>query len=139
VLTDKELSTCARLVHLANSDEAFNKLQVNVAATITMGKLRRMYSNWYNLNGVSDLICTAIADIHHQSRGTKTEVRNALSSASTVQGKLNALCKVGQAKHAPRRATLKQALAKAEAHGHLGKSVFDKASGLFKPNDGWPG
>src|SRR5688572_3913868 len=138
-IDDTELSTSARLIHLANSDEAFNQLQVNVAAQITMGKLRSLYSNWYNLNGVSDLICTAIADIHHQGRGKKTEVRNALSSASTVQGKVNALCKIGQAGFAERCATLKQALAKAEADGHLGISVFDKASGLFKPNEGWPG
>lgn len=134
-----ELSTSARLVRLANSDEAFNHLQVNVAADITMRKLRSAYSNWYTLNNVSDLICTAIADIHHQGRGTKTQVRNALSSASTVQGKVNALCKVGQANFAERCATLKQALAKAEADGYLGTSVFDKASGLFKPNEGWPG
>jgi hypothetical protein len=138
-IDDTELSTSARLVHLANSDETFNRLQVNVAAQITMRKLRSAYSVWYNLNDVSDLICTAIADIHHQGRGTKTEVRSALSSASTVQGKVNALCKVGQTNFAERCATLKQALAKAEADGHLGISVFDKASGLFKPNEGWPG
>ena len=136
---DTELSTSARLVHLANSDEAFNRLQVNVAAQITMRKLRSAYSHWYNLNGVSDLICTAIADIHHQGRGKRIAVKNALSSASTVQGKINALCKIGAPDYAERRATLKQALAKAEADGHLGISVFDKASGLFKPNEGWPG
>lgn len=137
-IDDTELSTSARITHLANSDEAFNQLQVNVAAQITMRKLRDAYSDWYNLNGVSDLICTAIADIHHQGRGTKTEVRNALSSASTVQGKVTALCKIGQAKYSERCATLKQALTKAATDGHLGISVFDKASGLFKPNQGWP-
>ena len=136
---DTELSTSARIVHLANVDEEFNKLQVNVAAQITMRKLRNIYSEWYNLNGVSDLICTAIADIHHQGRGTKTQVRNALSSASTVAGKVSALCKIGQADYAERCATLKQALAKAQADGHLGISVFEKSSGLFRPNEGWPG
>jgi hypothetical protein len=134
-----ELSAAARLVHLANTDGAFNALQVNVAAQITMRKLRSAYGVWYNLNGVSDLICTAIADIHHQGRGTKTQVRNALASANTVQGKVNALCRIGQADYAERCATLKQSLAKAQADGHLGISVFDKASGLFKPNEGWPG
>jgi hypothetical protein len=138
-IDDTELSTSARLVHLANSDETFNQMQVNVAAQITMRKMRSAYSVWYNLDDVSDLICTAIADIHHQGRGTKSEVRNALSAASTVQGKVNALCRVGQANFAERCATLKRALAKAEADGHLGISVFDKASGLFKPNEGWPG
>ena len=104
-----------------------------------MRKLRNLYSEWYNLNGVSDLICTAIADIHHQGRGTKTQVRNALSSSSTVDGKVSALCKIGQADYAERCATLKAALAKAKSDGYLGISVFDKASGLFKPNEGWPG
>lgn len=133
-----ELSAAARIIHLANSDEIFNRLQVNVAAQITMRKLRDAYSNWYNLNGVSDLICTAIADIHHQGRGTKSEVKNALSSASDVQGKVNALCAIGSAEYSGRCTTLKQALTKAAKDGFLGISVFDKASGLFKPNQGWP-
>ena len=134
-----ELSQSARLIHLANTDDGFNALQVNVAATITMRKLRSAYSVWYSLNGVSDLICTAIADIHHQGRGTKTQIRDALSSASTVKGKVSALCRVGEADYAERCATLKAALAKAESDGHLGVSVFDKASGLFMPSEGWPG
>ena len=136
---DTELSSSARLIHLANSDDAFNHLQVKTAAEITMRKLRSLYSNWYNLNGASDLICTAIADIHHQGRGKKVEVRDALASASTVQGKVSALCKIGKADFPERCATLKQALDKAQAAGHLGISVFDKASGLFMPNEGWPG
>ena len=134
-----ELSAAARLVYLANMDDAFNALQVNIAASITMRKLRMAYSNWYSLNGVSDLICTAIADIHHQGRGTKTQVRDALASASTVKGKVSALCRIGEAKYPARCATLKQSLAKADTDGFLGISVFDKASGLFKPNEGWPG
>jgi hypothetical protein len=138
-IDDTELSTSARLVHLANSDEAFNQLQVNVTAQITMRKLRSVYSVWYNLNAISDVICSAIADIHHQGRARKPRSGMLFRSASTVQGKVNALCKVGQADFAERCATLKQALAKAEADGHLGISVFDKASGLFKPNEGWPG
>ncbi|HVF31220.1 MAG TPA: hypothetical protein VNA22_09625 [Pyrinomonadaceae bacterium] len=136
---DTELSAAARIVHVANTDSAFNDLQVNVAATITMRKLRSAYSVWYNLNGVSDLICTAIADIHHQGRGTKTQVREALASASTVKDKVAALCRIGSSDFDGRKATLKAALAKAVTDGHLGITVFDKASGLFKPNDGWPG
>ncbi|MEP7147952.1 MAG: hypothetical protein ABI857_03625 [Acidobacteriota bacterium] len=134
-----EISAAARLVYLANSDDAFNSLQVNVAAHITMRKLRTAYSIWYNLNGVSDLICTAIADIHHQGRGSKTQVRNALATGTTVKSKLAALCKIGESDYAERCATLKQTLAKAQTDGFLGTSVFDTASGLFKPNEGWPG
>lgn len=138
IIDTTELSAAARIVHLANSDEVFNRLQVNVAAQITMRKVRDAYSNWYNLNGVADLICAAIADIHHQGRGTKTEVRAALSSASSVQEKVSALCNIGAAQYPERCKTLKQALTKAANDGYLGVSVFDKASGLFKPNQGWP-
>jgi hypothetical protein len=103
-----------------------------------MRKLRTAYSVWYNLDGMSDLICTAIADIHHQGRGTKTEVRDALGAGSTVQKKVDALCKIGEAEYGSRCATLKRALAQAQRDGQLGVSVFDKASGLFKPASGWP-
>lgn len=137
-IDDRELSVAARLIHLANTEEAFNRLQVRVAAQITMGKLRNAYCDRYRLDGVSDLICTAIADIHHQGRGTKAEVQKALLSANTVKGKVDALCKVGEAKFPERCATLKEALAKAEADGCLGISTFDQASGLFRPKNGWP-
>jgi hypothetical protein len=137
-IDDTELSTAARLVHLTNTDDDANKLQVNQAADITMRKLRTAYSVWYNLDGMSDLICTAIADIHHQGRGTKTEVRDALGAGSTVQKKVDALCKIGEAEYGSRCATLKRALAQAQRDGQLGVSVFDKASGLFKPASGWP-
>jgi hypothetical protein len=135
---ETELSTAARMIHLANMDAAANRLQVNLAAEITMRKLRNAYSVWYNLNGASDLICTAIADIHHQGRGTKTEVRAALASGSAVREKVNALCKIGEANYGSRCATLKRALAQAQRDGHLGVSVFDRASGLFMPASGWP-
>ncbi|WP_133793209.1 hypothetical protein [Prosthecobacter fusiformis] len=134
---DLELSVTARMVHLANMDEEANALQVKVAADITMGKLRDRYAHWYGLDGVSDLICTAIADIHHQGRGTKTQVKAALAAGSTVQKKLDALCKIGGESYASRCATLKRALAQAKADGHLGISVFDQGSGLFKPTEGW--
>lgn len=135
---DTELSVTARLVHLANTDSGANNIQVNLAAQITMRKLRNAYATWYNLDGVSDLICTAIADIHHQGRGTKTQVRSALSAGATTAKKVEALCKIGEANYAGRCATLKRALAQAKEAGHLGTSVFDKASGLFKPISGWP-
>lgn len=137
-IDETELFASALLVHLGNTDNAFNQLQVSIAAQITMKKIRDSYSHWYNLNNVSDLICTAIADIHHHGRGTKTEVRNALASAHTVKDKVEELCKVGQDKYPERCKTLKLAIKNAEQHGYLGISVFDKASGLFKPNNGWP-
>lgn len=134
---DAEISAAARLVHLANSDETFNHLQVNVAAHILMRRMRNTYSTWYGLNGVSDLICAAIADIHHQGRGTKQNVKDALAKANTLKGQLDQLCKIGSEKYPDRCLALRDALVEAQQEGFLGKQVFDRASGLFRPSRGW--
>ncbi|HEY1050193.1 MAG TPA: hypothetical protein VGE39_10580 [Prosthecobacter sp.] len=137
---NEELSAAAKLVHLANTDASINVLQVSVSLEITMGKLRKVYDPRYGLDGASDLICTAIADIHHNGRGSKAQVTAALKAGATVAQKVEALCQVGADNEAykERCATLKKALAAAKKAGHLGVSVFDKASGLFRPASGWP-
>lgn len=134
---DAELNAAARLVHLANSDDAFNHLQVNLAAQILMRRMRNAYGLWYGLNGASDLICAAIADIHHQGRGTKQQVKDALANASAVKGRLELLCKIGSEKYPERCLALQGALKEAQRNGSLGKQVFDSASGLFRPSSGW--
>ena len=134
---DVELNVSARLVSLANNEPDFNAVQAKVAAEITMKKLRMRYEPWYNLDGQSDLICTAIADIHHQGRGTKTQVRQALAQGTVTQ-KLTALCNIGADSYASRCQTLRTALRTAKEAGLLGVSVFDRASGLFRPSAGWP-
>ncbi|WP_419710387.1 hypothetical protein [Pseudomonas sp. NFX224] len=78
-----------------------------------------------------------IADSHHQGRGAKTQVKAALAGSNTVKGKLNLLCKIGADDYAERCLALKSALTKAQSDGHLGKNVYDKASGLFRPGTGW--
>lgn len=130
-----EIDAAARLVALAQ-DAAFNALQVRVAAEITMSKLRRRYDAWYTLDGRSDLICTAIADIHHQSRGGKQAVRQALAQP-TLEAQLESLCRIGRSSYPERCETLRTALAQARADGLLGHHVFDRASGLFRPAQGW--
>jgi hypothetical protein len=131
-----ETSVAARLVALANQVPECNAIQVNLAVEITMNKLRKRYDLWYGLDGESDMVCTAIADIHHQGRGTKTQVRNALSQGTTAR-KLAALCSIGSDKYPARCNTLREELAKAEHDGLLGISVFDRGSGLFRPTAGW--
>ncbi|MDH5833398.1 hypothetical protein [Luteimonas kalidii] len=133
---ETELSTAARLVHLSNTDEASRRWQVRLAANITMQKIRRLYANWYDIDGASDLVCTAIADIHHQGRGTKSEVRAALSLSGEAN-RLAALCRIGEQKYSERCVSLRKSLNDAETQGTLGASIFDRASGLFKPASGW--
>lgn len=133
-----ELECAAKLTHLATTDTTVNDIQVNVAAEITMRKLRERYATWYGLDGAADVVCAAIADIHHQGRGKKTEVKAALNVGTSVKKQVEALCKIGCDSYAERCTTLKKALAQATQDGHLGISVFDRASGLFKPSTGWP-
>jgi len=133
---DRELKAAARLMHLANTDAESNTLQVKMAVEITMHKMRNRYAAWYGLDGESDLVCTAIADIHHQGRGTLTQVRAALQASTTV-AKLTALCRIGEDNYASRCETLRLALRRAQQNGLLGTSVFDRASGLFRPATGW--
>ncbi|GKP06837.1 hypothetical protein [Klebsiella quasipneumoniae] len=137
-IDDKELSNAAKLIQLANTNITFNHLQVNVAAQITMRKIRERYNIWYKLNGASDLICTAIADIHHQGRGTRKEISGILTSKLSSDEQLKALCLVGIENNLERCKSLSLALDKAKEDGYLGVSRFDSASGLFKPNQGWP-
>lgn len=134
---DTELSVAARLVYLADNHASSRRQQVRLAANITMHKLRSLYAFWYDLDGMPDLVCTAIADIHHQGRGTRTQVREALAS-SGLAGKIRALCRIGEDRYASRCESLRKGLQRAKDAGRLGISVFDRGSGLFKPSGGWP-
>jgi hypothetical protein len=121
-IDDKELSNAAKLIQLANTNITFNHLQVNVAAQITMRKIRERYNIWYKLNGASDLICTAIADIHHQGRGTRKEISGILTSKLSSDEQLKALCLVGIENNLERCKSLSLALDKAKEDGYLGVS-----------------
>ena len=134
---EAEVETAARLIALAE-DATMRALQVNVAAEITMRKMRSRYDAWYRLDGASDRVCAAIADIHHQGRGTKTAVRAALKVGNEA-AQVEALCAIGAEKYASRCATLRKEIRKATAAGTLGRSAYDRASGLFRPAGGWEG
>lgn len=69
-LDDAEIIHAAKLVALCEQSPRFCELQVRTAFRITAGKFRDRYQHWYNLTGATDTVCTAIADIHHQARGT---------------------------------------------------------------------
>jgi hypothetical protein len=125
----EEVDHAARLVFLATDTDA-NRLQVTVAAEITMGKIRKRYDVWYDLHGVSDTICTAIADIHHQGRAGKTLVKEALKAGSENR-QLDALCKIGEDRYPERCSTLRKKLNEFVEGGMLGISAFDRAGGLF--------
>lgn len=137
-IDNAELTAAARLIYLANNDPTFNGVQVDLTAQIVMRRMQNQYGVAYKLDGVSDLICAAIADIHHQSRGTQSEIRSALTGSSSDSEQIDALCRIGISKYSERCKTLSAELKAAKSAGRLGRTFYDKASGLFRPKSGWP-
>lgn len=129
LLDEAEIIHAAKLVALCDRSQEFCDLQVHTAIKITTGKFRDRYQHWYNLAGVSDTICTAIADIHHQGRAKRAQVKTALQSSKPV----NALTKLGEDKYPERCKTLRATLKALEADGKLGKQKYEPAHGVFVP------
>lgn len=128
-LDDAEIIHAAKLVALCEESSEFCNLQVRTSIQITAGKFRNRYQKWYDLSGALDTICTAIADIHHQGRGKKSEVQAALDSNKP----LAALTKIGEAKYPERCESLRKTIAALEKAGKLSKHKYEPAHGLFVP------
>jgi hypothetical protein len=133
---DVELDRAARMVWLANNDDAFNATQVDVARHITMSKLREYYDRKLDLDGANGLVCAAICDILHQGRATFAAMRPILRSGAGNADKWKALSRLGEGDYPERCKTLRLALQRA-SDGKLAHSVFDRASGVFRPAAGW--
>lgn len=128
-LDDAEIIHAARLVDLCEHSPEFCALQVRTAIQITARKFRERYQQWYDLNGLSDSICVAIADIHHQGRAKKAQVRAALASTRP----LASLTKLGEDRYPERCRSLRQMIAEMEERGELGRHKYEPAHGLFVP------
>jgi hypothetical protein len=128
-LDDAEIIHAARLVDLCETSREFCALQVRTAIEITLRKFRERYAPWYELNGVSDSICAAIADIHHQGRANRAQVRAALASGTPLAN----LTRLGEEKYPERCRSLRVVIAKLEQKGQLGTHKYDPANGCFVP------
>jgi len=128
-LDGTEIVHAARLVNLCETSPEFCALQVRTAIEITLRKFRERYTPWYELNGVSDSICVAIADIHHQGRAKKARVRAALASGTPLAN----LTKLGEEKYPERCRSLRAMIAKLEQKGQLGTHKYTSANGRFVP------
>ncbi|MGB7925137.1 MAG: hypothetical protein WCF57_18000 [Pyrinomonadaceae bacterium] len=129
MLDDAEIIHAAKLVALCDQSPDFCVLQVKTAIQITARKFRDRYQHWYDLTGASDTLCAAIADIHHQGRGTKAQVRTALRSRNP----LTALAKIGEDRYPERCKTLLDTLKALESDKKLGKHRYEPSHGVFEP------
>lgn len=120
-----EIEHAARLMHWSNTHKSFRDLQVQIANEIVRRKMKT-YQARYSLDGKDDIICTAIADIHHHGRATVAEVRAALASADPRE----ALIEVNQ-KYPQRNKNLRVAMAQLKARDLLGRKVYQAAANDF--------
>ncbi len=128
-LDEAEIIHAARLVDLCETSPEFCALQVRTAIQITARKFRERYQRWYDLNGLSDSIGVAIADIHHQGRAKNSQVRAALASTTP----LASLTRLGEDKYPERCQSLRNMIATMEQRGQLGQHRYDNAQSLFVP------
>lgn len=128
-LDEAEIIHAARLVDLCENSPEFCALQVRTAIQITARKFRDRYQQWYDLNGLPDSIGVAIADIHHQGRAKKSQVRAALASTTPLAN----LTRLGEDKYPERCQSLRRMIATMEQRGQLGHHIYEPVCGLFVP------
>jgi hypothetical protein len=119
-LDEQEILQAARLIWWANNSTTCMTLQVKTANAILQKKMSDRYARWYDLDGQSDVVCAIIADIHHQGRAPKAEVKRALAA----RDKVAALLKVGEKKGPQRVATLRARIKKWKDAGVIGQKRY---------------
>jgi hypothetical protein len=126
-IDEQEVLQAARVIWWANNSETCRNLQTIVAGNILQSKMSDRYAQWYDLDGQLDIVCAIIADIHHQGRGTKTAVRNALKATNPTK----ALLAVGGASDPVRVATLEKRINKWVSAGKLATKRYRAALNEF--------
>lgn len=124
----QEILHAARFVHWANASPAMRRTQVEVAHAILRHKMSTRYRHWFDLDGRSDLVCLAVADILHQGRGGKAAIRVALAGPDP----LHALLDIGRSRYPQRCETLAAVADRLRAAGKLGRAVYDAGLDAFR-------
>lgn len=122
----QEVLNSARVIHWSNNHAAQRDLQVAVSYDILQRKMATRYARWYDLDGQSDVICGAIADIHHQGRASKSRVRAALASGDPLEQLITI-----NPNYANRARALREKIDDMIANGQLGGRRYDAALNEF--------
>ncbi len=126
-IDEQEILNAARVVWWGNSSPASADMQVNVASAILQSKMSERYATWYDLDGQTDIVCAIVADIHHQGRGKKAAVRNALAT----NDKVAALLQIGKSDYPERITTLSSRIEKWRSTGAMGTKRYQAALNEF--------
>jgi hypothetical protein len=127
-IDEQEVLQAARVIWWTNESESAREIQVKVSNSILQRKMSQRYNAWYDLDGRSDTICAIVADIHHQGRGTKTQVRSALASSNPVKS----LLPIGKANYPERVATLTARVKYWTDRGLLGSKKYRASLNQFE-------
>lgn len=122
----QEVLQSARMIHWSNTSPQMRQAQVDFANETHQRKMLK-YHGWYDLDGVGDIICGLIADIHHQGRASKTRVREALAAPDPVESLITI-----NANYTGRIAALRHKLAEMQGRGRLDAKVYNAALNEFQ-------
>ncbi len=125
-IDQQEILHIAKLMDWTQRDKKVRLTQVELASEILQRKMSKWYSRWYDLHGQSDIICTVIADIHHQGRAKRVKVLEALKNQDPV----NALINI-RPKYKSRIKNLNKILNQLKDEGKLGHKIYDAALNEF--------
>lgn len=123
---DTEVILAAKFVHWTHNDPEHRALQVRTGVS-HFRRAMRQYAQRYALDGVSDRVCLAVADIRHQGRASSSAIQTALATSDP----LAALLRLGENKYPERVRTLRQEINRLTSDGTLGQRVYRLAHGDF--------
>lgn len=123
---DTEVIQAAKFVHWVQTDPEHRKAQVKIGVDHFKAKMAA-YAKQYELDGVEDAICLAVADIRHQGRAKSPEIAAALQSSNP----LHALLNIGEPKYHQRLVVLRREINSLVNDGSLGVFKYSAASGDF--------
>jgi hypothetical protein len=125
-IEDTEVIQAAKFVHWAQNDPAHRDVQVGIGIAHFKAHMAA-YAKQYELNGVADTVCLAIADIRHQGRAKSSVITMALHSANP----LNALLAIGEPRYHERLLMLRHEIKGLTDEGILGKLKYSVAKSDF--------
>lgn len=126
-----EVINAAKLIHWSETVAAHRSIQIRCGIEHLQKALAR-YAARYGLDGSLDKLCLAVADIHHQGRGSATQIFDALQRAgSNEETRYRNVVEIGVETQPQRVKTLKLEIAKGVTAGVLARKRYRAASGDF--------
>jgi hypothetical protein len=129
---EAEVIQSAKFVHWSLNEAEHRELQVQCGVD-HMKKAMQQYAKTYSLDGSLDKICLVIADIHHQGRGKKIEVFDALDTGGDTDKAYTNLLEIGKVFYPDRIETLRSTIDAMVNDGTLGQRKYDATISDFVP------